>query len=85
MTDQDGELAGYAHYVRRTVGDREVTSLDRTVVFPDFQGQGIGGRLARAALADVRRRGGLVEPRCPFIAGWIEKHPDHRDLVATGD
>ncbi|WP_043535592.1 GNAT family N-acetyltransferase [Actinomyces polynesiensis] len=81
IRDADGELAGFAHYERVTEGDREVTVLDRTVVFPDFQGQGIGGRLARAALADVRGRGGLVEPACPFIEGWIDKHPDQQDLL----
>jgi len=22
-----------------------------------------------------------VLPRCPFIRGWIDKHPDYQDLV----
>jgi predicted GNAT family acetyltransferase len=46
-----------------------------------FGGQGIGGQLAKAALDDVRSRGLSVVPMCPFIAGWINKHPDYADLV----
>ena len=30
----------------------------------------------------VARRGLSVVPVCPFIAGWIEKHPDYQHLVA---
>jgi predicted GNAT family acetyltransferase len=24
----------------------------------------------------------MVVPACPFIRGWIDKHPDYADLVA---
>ena len=48
----------------------------------DYEGQGAGSQLAREALDDVRRRGLGVVALCPFIAGWIERHPDYADLVA---
>jgi len=50
---------------------------------PDaLAGQGIGSRLAKGAL-DVVRAGNLkVVPLCPFISGWIDRHPDYRDLLA---
>jgi predicted GNAT family acetyltransferase len=44
---------------------------------------GLGTRLARGALEDARARGVVVEPYCPFIAHFIERHLDeYRDLVA---
>ena len=46
---------------------------------------GLGGTLVRAALDDVRSQGGTVVPRCPFVRGWIERHPDYADLVAAAD
>jgi hypothetical protein len=52
------------------------TEVDRTL-----QERGLGGRLAKGALDDVRRRGLSVVPRCSFIAGWIDKHPEYADLV----
>ncbi|MFD5436489.1 GNAT family N-acetyltransferase [Kitasatospora sp. NPDC127067] len=37
--------------------------------------------LARGALDDARARGLHVLPYCPFIRGWIRKHPEYADLV----
>jgi predicted GNAT family acetyltransferase len=37
----------------------------------------------RAALDDVRAKGGSVVPKCSFVRGWIERHPDYADLVTS--
>ncbi|QIX25827.1 N-acetyltransferase [Nocardioides sp. JQ2195] len=72
----DGQVAGFAEYVRE--GDR--ITFTHTEV--SVEGQGVGSALARQALDAVRAEGGLVVvPRCPFIKGWIEKHPDYQDLL----
>jgi predicted GNAT family acetyltransferase len=54
-----------------------------TEISPGFEGRGLGGELARAALADVRARGLKAIPLCPFVAAYIAKHPEERDLVPT--
>lgn len=75
----DGALAGFAEY-RTRPGEVVFT---HTEVGDAYGGQGIGGALVRGALDDVRAKGGLsVVPLCPFIKGWIDKHPDYEDLVA---
>jgi predicted GNAT family acetyltransferase len=75
----DGELAGVAVYVLQ--GEESII-FTHTEVDDRFEGKGIGSALARFALDDVRRDGTRkVVPRCPFIRGWIEKHPDYADLV----
>jgi predicted GNAT family acetyltransferase len=58
-----------------------VITFLHTEVAEDYEGEGVGSALARHALDDARRRGLAVVPRCPFIASWIERHPDYRDLV----
>jgi predicted GNAT family acetyltransferase len=74
----DGELAGFAQY--RLSGDR--ITMFHTEIDPAHEGRGLGGDLARAALADVRARGLELVPLCPFIAGFIRSHPDeYLDLV----
>lgn len=75
---EDGRLAGFAEYVARP----GVVEFTHTVVRDEFEGQGIGSKLARAALDAVRADGDDVVPTCPFIKSWIEKHPDYQDLVA---
>jgi predicted GNAT family acetyltransferase len=77
---RDGDrLLGLAAYRRR--GDQVV--FTHTEVDDDEEHSGLGGRLVRAALDDVRQRGGTVVPQCSFVAGWIQRHPDYQDLVAS--
>jgi hypothetical protein len=38
----------------------------------------------RHALDYSREHGWKVEPRCPYVAAWIKRHPEHQDLVAGG-
>jgi uncharacterized protein len=52
-----------------------------TEVDTRYEGRGVGSALARAALDDVRRQGKLVIAQCPFIAGYIQRHPEYADLA----
>jgi predicted GNAT family acetyltransferase len=70
-------LVGFAEY--RLAPGRVI--FTHTVVDPDVEGQGIGSRLARGALDDVRVRGLQVTPFCPFIRAYIQRHPEYGDLV----
>jgi len=72
-----GRLAGFTRY-RLRPGQVVFT---HTEIEPEYEGQGIGSALARAALDDVRSRGEKVVPLCPFIAAYIERHPAYGDLV----
>ena len=72
-------LAGFVQY--RTRPGRVV--LVHTEIDPAFEGKGIASQLAAAALDDIRRQGLSVTPLCPFIASYIERHPDYADLVAA--
>ena len=57
--------------------------LVHTEVATEFEGHGVGSRLAAAALDDIRARGLKVDPVCPFIARYLDRHPELSDLVAT--
>jgi len=59
-----------------------VITFIHTEVPQALGGRGVGSRLAKGALAQVRARGLKVVPRCPFIRGYIEKHPEWQDLLA---
>jgi len=72
----DGHTA-FSQY-RRAPG--KLTFL-HTEVPKELQGHGIGSRLARGALELARAEGAKVVPKCPFIAGYIRKHPEFQDLL----
>lgn len=71
------ELAGFTDYVVRK--DRFV--FHHTEIGDEFSGLGLGSILARDALDEVRSMGRSLVPLCPFIRGWILRHPEYDDLV----
>lgn len=73
----DGALAGFAQYHRR----RELIAFTHTEIDPAFEGQGLGSQLISGALAGAREAGLSVLPFCPFVRGYIAKHPEELDLV----
>ncbi|MET7835430.1 hypothetical protein GA0070622_4566 [Micromonospora sediminicola] len=73
----DDALAGFTAYLPRG----EVLVFTHTEVDDRYQGQGVGAALIKGTLDQVRARGGRVVPRCPFMAAFIERHPDYADLV----
>ena len=75
----DGRDAGYADYIQ---GDG-VRDFHHTVIDPEFGGQGLSKPLIQAALDDTRAAGDKVRPLCSAVAGFIEKHPEYRDLVQS--
>ena len=74
---RNGELAARAQY---ELSDDALT-FTHTEVDTRFDGQGLGSRLAKLSLDDVRRRGLKAVPICHFIAGYIRKHPEYEDLL----
>lgn len=73
----DGEMAGGAYYRRR---DSRVI-FTHTEVDDAYEGRGIGSELARVALDTVRSRSEMAVPLCPFIAGYVQRHPEFGDVV----
>ena len=56
-------------------------ALLHTDVPPEFEGRGVGSALAKAALDHARARSLKVLPYCPFVAAYLERHPEYADLI----
>lgn len=55
--------------------------ITETLVPEALEGRGIASRLAKHVIADARERGLVILPICPFFAGYLQKHPEHVDVV----
>jgi predicted GNAT family acetyltransferase len=75
----DGDLVGEIRY-RRQEG---ALALVHTEIDPALEGQGLGAVLVRGALDDLRARGELVVPVCPYVRTFIRRHPEYADLVTV--
>jgi predicted GNAT family acetyltransferase len=74
----DGALAGFAAYEK----DADAVVFVHTEVFEEYEGRGLAGQLAKAALGTVRDAGGKIVPLCPYIRSYVRKHaPEYDDLL----
>jgi len=74
----DGHLAA-AYYKT----DGNVITFEHTEVPPELGGKGIGSRLVQGALDQIRAEGTRIAVECPFVKGWIAKHPEYNDLLKS--
>jgi uncharacterized protein len=73
-------VLGFVDYDLDPTGERIV--LVHTEVLPDAEGMGVGSRLARGALEDVRSRGLKLVVECEFIGAYLKRHPrEYEDLL----
>jgi len=73
----DGQPAAYSTYELEP--GRVV--ITHTVVRPKFEGRGVGSRLAKFAVDDVRNRGLRIKPVCEFTRAWLRRHPEYESIV----
>ena len=75
-TSVNGALA-----ILKYVIEDDAMIFTHTSVPQELEGHGIAAKLARTALDDARREGKAVVPLCPYVASYIQRHADYRDLV----
>ena len=74
----DGHIA--ATYYK--IADGVITFI-HTEVPSELGGKGIGSKLIKGALDQVRADGLKVIAQCAFVEAYIEKHPEYADLLKT--
>jgi uncharacterized protein len=77
----NGALAGISEYELTP----DTIIFLHTVVAQKYEGQGVGGAIARYALDDARARGLNVRALCPFIRSWLGRHHEYSDLIQPAD
>ncbi len=73
------EADGHVAFVSYTRED-DTLIIMHTEVPKQHSGKGIGSALVRGLLDIARAQKLKVVPRCPFVAGYINKHPEYADL-----
>lgn len=73
----DDEPVGRADY---RLGDDAIV-FTHTEIDEDRREKGLASQLVQFALDDVRDTTSLrVVAQCPFVAHWIDEHPDYQQL-----
>jgi predicted GNAT family acetyltransferase len=56
--------------------------LTHTEVPSKFEGKGVGSALVKQVLDDIRQKGLTLVPLCPFVAAYINRHPEYNALLS---
>jgi predicted GNAT family acetyltransferase len=75
--DVEGQQAMLTYFLQ----DRRIV-FNHTEVPEALEGQGVGSRLAKAALDYAREHHLQVTPQCPFVAAYIARHAEYSSLLA---
>ncbi len=58
--------------------------LTHTEVPVALEGQGVASAIVKQVLEEVQKNDWTLVPMCPFVAGYIQRHPEWRSLVLKG-
>lgn len=58
--------------------------LTHTEVPRSLEGRGLGSQIVKSVLEDIDAKELTLIPMCPFVAGYIKKHPEWKKLVFRG-
>ena len=74
-------LTTFADY--RRAGGRLI--IDHVEAPPALRGSGAAGRLMEGVAQQARREGLSITPLCGYAAAWLNRHPEHADLLSPAD
>ncbi|MBN3860454.1 N-acetyltransferase [Neisseriaceae bacterium PsAf] len=71
------EVDGHIAFVTYEFFDGGIAYI-HTVVPSEIGGKGIASYLVKYVLDDAQKKGLKVDPVCPFIKSYIDKHPEYQ-------
>lgn len=58
--------------------------LTHTEVPTELEGKGIASSMAKQVLQQIKDENLKLVPICPFIASYIRRHPEWKEILAKG-
>jgi predicted GNAT family acetyltransferase len=74
------EVEGHLAATYYKIADGVITFI-HTEVPEELGGKGVGSKLVKGALDQVRSKGLKVVAQCPFVKAYIDKHGEYADLL----
>jgi hypothetical protein len=75
----DGETARI-EYIRA----EDKMYLTHTEVPKALEGKGVASAMAKLVLHQIKDEGLFLVPLCPFIAAYLKRHPEWKEILAKG-
>ena len=78
------EVNGRFAVAEYMIVNNERIIFTHTEVHPELEGNGLASVLAKHAFAHARAHHYKIMPLCPYMAGYMKRHPEYHDLLLEG-
>lgn len=75
----DGEEAGFSEYLLKK--KKTIRVFNRTVVDPEFRGQGLSKALIKSSLEDTKKAGLKFRAQCSAYENFLQKNKEYTDFL----
>lgn len=78
------EVEGHIAFSEFKITKQSIIFITHTEVPPALEGKGVGSTLVLKTLHWIKEKGYPLAPLCPFVASYIKRNPEWKEILATG-
>lgn len=82
FVDESGAPAGFTQFFDYVKEGTQQRIFPHTIIKDEFGGHGLASTLVKDALDQAIDAGYEPVIVCPYIKGWVQKHPDYAEKTA---
>jgi len=78
------EVEGKIAYIEYILNNENIMFLNHTEVPVCLKGKGVGSAIVSKVLDYIKENGYTLAPLCPFVAAYVKRHPERKEILAKG-
>lgn len=78
------EVEGKVAFIEYILNNENIMFLTHTEVPVGLEGKGVGSVIVSKALDYIKDNGYTLAPLCPFVAAYLKRHPERKEILAKG-
>jgi predicted GNAT family acetyltransferase len=78
------EVDGKTAFIEFILNNENILFLTHTEVPIGLEGKGVGSTIVSKTLNYIKEKGYTLAPLCPFVAAYLKRHPEWKEILAKG-
>lgn len=78
------EVEGKVAFIEYILNNENIMFLTHTEVPIGLEGKGVGSAIVSKVLDYIKEKGYTLAPLCPFVAAYLKRHPERKEILAKG-
>jgi uncharacterized protein len=78
------EVEGHVAFIEYMITIQGIIFLTHTEVPKALNGKGVGSAIVTKTLNWIKEKGYPLAPLCPFVAAYVKRHPEWKEILAPG-